>query len=258
MIVGFYISPISPSNISDPREIKLAGAKSGAYSVVVTQQYQWIDMGAIDIKEFYGNFMDYRTNVAIYLPFIGTQQLDIQSFMSGMISLKYFVDFATGTAVAFIMSKRGNLDGVIYQYSSNLYSEIPLTYQSSNSLKQSLISTGLSAGAALLNPSVSTVESTVSSAVNAMFQKMPIQSTSDLKTNAGFLSVKQPYLIFERPLPSVSANFKKDRGYMSNISGPLSEFYGYTEVLYAEISGIPCTEEERLRIKNLLTEGVYL
>lgn len=255
VVVGLYISPCTPSQQTSNVEIKLAGKHSGAYAGKVIANYDYIDMGFLNLSEFYGNFMDYKTQMSIYIPFVGVKPIDINCFMGGRIHLRYLVDYATGTAVAYVSSARGSLNGIIYQFECNIYSEIPLTYQSANALKQSLLNAGI--GVVTGNPAKA-AQGIASSATNALFSSIPIETSGRLTTNAGFISSRQPYLIIQRPMPSNAAGFKSDRGYMSNVTARLGDLNGYTEVYYCNLSGISCTEEERERLMNLLKTGVYL
>lgn len=256
VIIGLYISPCSPQELSEATEIKLAGKASGSYSSKVLNNYSTLDFGYLELSEFYGNFVDYKTTTQIYIPYVGVKTVDINNFMTGRIYLRYIVDFSTGTAVAFISSLRGNLNGVIYQYECNIFSQIPLTYQSANSIAQTIITAGIGALSAPTPTALAT--GLASSATNAIFQQPQIENSGRLTTNAGFISVQQPYLIIQRPMPSNAAGFKSDRGYMSNVTARLGDLNGYTEVYYCNLSGISCTEEERERLMNLLKTGVYL
>ena len=47
-------------------------------------------------------------------------------------------------------------------------------------------------------------------------------------------------------------------GYLCNITGTIGNFHGYAEITGADLSAIPCTEDEKTMIKAALETGVYL
>lgn len=259
LIVGCYVSRISPTNIGGMSEIKLAGHGTNINSDFVSNQYEFIDCGTLNISEFYGNFLDYQSEVKIYLPYIGERSIDINEFMAGSIQVKYALDFATGICVAFIYIVKGNLQAVLYQFSGNFLSQIPISSVDNRSIISSGISLALSGASVLAKPSASSVFGVVNSATNFLESKASVQHTGGLSGNSGYMAIQYPYLIFNRPIQSMSEGFKQDRGYTSNIYAEhLSELSGYTEVSYMDLSTIPCSESERDNILSLLKEGVYL
>lgn len=257
-IVGLYMSPLLPTNVTQS-DIKIAGKDTGVNSVKVLNQYQYVSFGKIDINNFYGNFLDYSIKATIYLPYVGYRDLNIDVFTGGIIYLDYLVDFATGNCVAFLRSENGNLKSVVEQFSGSIYSEISLTSQDARALAGALINSAISLGSSVVshNPAVA-VSGLSSSVLNAISTNKSISHSGSLTLNSGFLSVQKPYITFYRPTPSVSRGMQKDVGYMSNIYSKLGDLKGFTKVLYIDLSGITCTDEERERLDTMIKEGVYL
>jgi hypothetical protein len=74
-----------------------------------------------------------------------------------------------------------------------------------------------------------------------------------------------PTIIFERPsLPEGfdalgrSDQYAHSEGYACCISGSLSEFTGYTEILNVDLAGFDATITEKNMIRSVLAGGVYL
>lgn len=257
LIVGCYVSRISPTNIGGISEIKLAGHGTNINSDFVSNQYEFIDCGTLNISEFYGNFLDYQSEVKIYLPYIGERSIDINEFMAGSIQVKYALDFATGICIAFIYIVKGNLQAVLYQFSGNFLSQIPISSVDNRSIISSGISLALSGASVLAKPSASSVFGVVNSATNFLESKASVQHTGGLSGNSGYMAIQFPYLIFNRPIQSMSEGLLKDKGYMSNIYYKLGDLTGYTEVSHIDLNTIPCSSVEREEIRNLLNSGIY-
>ena len=108
-------------------------------------------------------------------------------------------------------------------------------------------------GAAILGGAgISAISSVTSS-------KITTQRSSALSGNPGILDDFVPYIILHRPVQSLAKDFRKFKGYPSNITATLSSVTGYTEVEYVNLQNIPnATSAEMDEIKNLLSKGVLL
>jgi hypothetical protein len=63
-------------------------------------------IGEVDIKDYFDGFPDFEsTNIYIYLPYIGTYQLDTEAVMQGQIAVDYTADSYTGDCLAWIWTK---------------------------------------------------------------------------------------------------------------------------------------------------------
>lgn len=60
------------------------------------------DMGEFEISQRYYNWRDYKCEITLMLPFIGTLQLDPQLYVGHTLSVKYSLDWVTGTCTAYI------------------------------------------------------------------------------------------------------------------------------------------------------------
>ena len=67
---------------------------------------------------------------------------------------------------------------------------------------------------------------------------------------------KKPYLIIEYPTSQFSTRYPKEKGLPLNVEGTLGQFGGLTIAENPILNSIPCTENEKIRIKNALKEGL--
>lgn len=258
MIVGVYLSPIQPSEISaTASDIYIGGKKADSESKKVLNEYETISCGSVHLKEYFGNFLDYQTECIIYLPYIGYRTLNVNSFMTGEIYLYYIVDLLDGTCVAFVKAKRDRFESIILSAVGNVYYRIALTAENNLQIINSIVSAGLNVASPTKNP-VNKFSDIASSALNIVNAQSEIDSIGNLSVNSGFLSIQTPFLIIMRPIQSMSAGFQKDKGYTSNIYSKLGNLRGYTEVEYINLSDIDCTQEERDRLYSILTSGFYI
>ena len=89
------------------------------------KDYPYIDCGSIAISKKYNNFLDFYpfTKVMLYLPFIGTVELNTNQVMDKVISIKYSIDILTGKCCAFVLDDNEFVIGV---YNGNMGISIPL------------------------------------------------------------------------------------------------------------------------------------
>lgn len=57
--------------VSTSETVRIGNTDSNIQGNRIVKQFQEIDFGNIDITEYYGNTLDYNTELSIYLPFIG-------------------------------------------------------------------------------------------------------------------------------------------------------------------------------------------
>ena len=238
--------------------ICIVNADSGITAPRVVKQFQEIDFGDLQITEYYGNSLDYETDIAIFLPFIGEKTLSCADIMGGTINLKYRVDILTGACVAIISTVRVQngvtLKSVLYTFSGDMSNEVPLTASQNNFLK-SLVS----------NPT--DVEKTLTTAATGGALSMiggishSYSHTGSIGGNVGFLSVLTPYLIIRRPVNVKPANYEKTFGYPACTSDTLANQTGYCRYkeCYYDNKYLDLEKDVADEILNKLkTKGVYI
>lgn len=261
-----------------PTAIERANVKIGNYTpypaipLTRIKQYATLYCGSVDVPEFWGNALDYNgggTKLEIYLPYIGTRELDPDDFVGGRCHVTYNVDMLTGACVAQIRANRsdtdsGSIDSVLYVFSGMCGVEIPLS-GSSHGLTVSNIIAGIAAvGGAVVSvvsggsalPALGAVAGAAGS-VAANANKQQVSRTGGISQNAGIMSPQKPYLIISRPVQQTPDQIKRFSGFPSYVTGELSGFSGFTKVFRVHVD-ITATEAERDEIENLLKQGVIL
>lgn len=238
--------------------IWIGNADSGISAPRVVKQFQEIDFGDLQITEYYGNSLDYETDIAIFLPFIGEKTLSCVDIMGGTINLKYRVDILTGTCVAIISAVRVQNDvtlkSVLYTFSGDMSNEVPLTASQNNFFK-----------ALVSNPT--DVEKTLTTAATGGALSMiggishSYSHTGSIGGNVGFLSVMTPYLIIRRPVNVKPADYEKTFGYPAYTSVTLENQTGYCRYkeCYYDNSFYTLEKDVSDEILNKLkTKGIYI
>lgn len=140
-IINFYELPIAiPSSDKSSKDFKLGFLSLGRNIAYTNKTLYTVDMGSIEIEELYGNSLDYRAVVQIYLPYIGYKQLDARGVMGKTLNLKYNIDIFTGNCVAQIY-----VDGnILYQFNGNMAYQLPIGH--TNISNQALSAIGNAVG----------------------------------------------------------------------------------------------------------------
>ena len=137
LIYGLNIIPMSLYDaglIGGTESVVVGMINTGIKMDYLTSQWVELDCGTIDIEETWGAYLDYDpyTKLDIYLPYIGYRPLRVDDFMPGSIHVKYKIDLLTGACCAQISSTKSDehgdtLDSVIYQFTGNCATQIPVT-----------------------------------------------------------------------------------------------------------------------------------
>lgn len=257
-IINFGILPLSLPTTIDTN-VKIGGISAGISMDKVNSQFMVFDCGSIDVSEYWGNCMDYapHTKISIYCPFSGIQSISVDDIMGNTISLKYYIDVLTGSFNAMLAS--GN--HVLYSWGGNMMLNCPISMSNWFNTYTGVIESGLSlisgGTSAVMNP-VSALSGIMSTATNVMNSKPTIGRTGGMNSASGFLGIRTPYLIIERPRQSLAEDYSTFRGYPSNITDTLGNLKGYTEVESIHLENISATSAECDEIISLLNGGVIL
>ena len=262
VILGLSIVPVEiPSD--GVREVKCGNVSTGVSMNHASSQYVVVDCGSINITEYWGAYLDYSpyTKIQIYLPYCGTHSLDIDDVMGRNIHVIYHVDVLSGSCVAYIKCTGKNLSSVLYEFSGNVSSQLPVTGENFTRLIQTAISSvstlastvatgGLTAPIAI--GAVSSLASTVGNS------KPEIERSGSVSGSVGLMGIQKPYFILTRPRQCIPSNYHKYSGFPSMLTRELSKVKGFTIVDKIFLKNISASESEIEEIKNILKEGVIL
>lgn len=260
-IIGLFMLPISPTTTSS-NGIYLGRINVNTISPArVTKQYVVLDMGTLNISELYGNYLDYaNSRISIYLPYIGTADIDVQEVNGGTVQLQYIVDVFTGACVANVKCTKitnapwgmSYANSSVHSYSGNMAIQLPISAASFDTMTQGLINVGLGLGTntpAVAMQGIGQVSQGFSGDVT---------TRGSLSSNTGKLGYQTPYLMFTRPIESRPAKLGALHGYSAGVGGKLSQFSGYVECSDVKLDGVTATENEINEIESLLKSGVYV
>ena len=282
-IVDCFTIPIAP-DVSGTGDIVIGGKPlTGLITNIVSNRFKSVNCGTLTgdaTREYFGGFPDYATTkIAIYLPYIGYQQLAPEMVLNCSLSLEYRVDCMTGDCVAILTSVRNdgkfNYNGVSYLFNGNCASKIPLT-ASTGAGTSDYISTAISglsgvatgvASMAMGNPlgaigAISSGANTINS-IMSMSDKIGMQIKGGFSGSKGQLSPQTPYLIFNRPVMENGANNEYFQlcGIPSNDYARVEQCFGFTKALECIVTDTNfenATNDEKQEIYNLLKSGVIV
>lgn len=227
---------------------------NGAEGTLISQQFIRVDCGTLEVKKKWGGAIDYQTDVSIFLPFIGEQSLNANEVIGSTLHVIYTVDILSGSCIASIRVIKDNLDAVLYQFSGNMSSNYPITSADYATVFSGALQLAVGVGSL---PSSGGVLSLVSATSN-MLSGADVKRTGSLSSSAGFMGIKKPYIILSRPIQSLPENYNSFYGYVSNITMKLKDCEGYTKIDLVHIDNVPCMEEEKTRLLQILKEGIII
>lgn len=259
-IMGFGMIPYYHN--PDGTEYPTIGTwKSGQLMSYTSSDTIIFNYGSLKVQEAYGNYLDYKgTTMSIFLPHIGYKDIDAQLVMGCTITLKYIIYMATGDIVAYMYSD----NHLIYQWAGNCIMLIPVTHTDHTNVVASAINVAGKMAGHMASAVSETGGTPFSgdmglSALNSVagMNKPQLLTAGNISGTAGFYSARQAYLIISRPM-AVAENtnqYAHDYGLPSAEKATIRACKGFTKFANIEVSGIPCTDNERQEIKNILTGG---
>lgn len=199
----------------------------------------------------------YSGHCAINIPI---SSADFSSYVSAAINVaKLAIGAATAGAggaamaaaqVAGTEQQTGNMTAFHPQGGSS--PNLPAIYQG-QSQQPPPSQTTTSASFAGLSPA--NVSNTVGEIMNA---KPHVEHSGSFSGNTGYLGVRRPFVIIERPNMCMPENYQALNGFPAMITMELSSCKGFTRVQQVQLTGMTATNPEQAEILELLKSGVIL
>lgn len=199
----------------------------------------------------------YSGHCAINIPI---SSADFSSYVSAAINVaKLAVGAATAGAggaamaaaqVAGSEQQTGNMVSLQSQGGSS--PNLPAIYQGQPT-QPPPSQTTTSASFAGLSPA--NVSNTVGEIMNA---KPHVEHSGSFSGNTGYLGVRRPFIIIERPNMCMPENYQALNGFPAMITMELSTCKGFTRVQQVQLTGMTATNPEQAEILELLKSGVIL
>lgn len=257
----------------------------------------YLDMGSYYITPHYGDYRDYKeTMLTLMLPWCGIMQLDPVLYMGHTLSVKYAIDFVTGTVTAYIYRDALIMDSA----NGKIGVDIPLSAVANGSYQVAITNAiyqikeaetarmwaGLGVAGGLIGTAVSAVSGNllgaaagIAGTISAATKLGQISDKIDnleynmdhTQPRVGQISSASPLnactedrrvqllIIRHKMLEGFDATaYGKSTGYACSMSGLLGEFKGFTKCSSIDLSGLNCTDAEKTMINNLVKQGVRL
>ena len=261
-IIGLGVVPVRP-NLGGSKNVTFGDVDSGVGMSYISSEYVEKNMGSVSIDLLYDSFMDYQTSIQIYLPYIGFRQLQPDDIIGGSISVTYHINVIDGGCTAYISH---STRGVLYQYSGSCIANVPLSAINYSGAIQNAVSAAINGAAVVAGIATGAAPVTMmgaaglaSNAANlALNSKPDVQRSGTVSGSAGLMGIQRPYVVIERANISVPNNRNKFVGNTTNVTMLLSSCSGFTMIDEIHLDGVPCTENERDELYQILKKGVIL
>lgn len=257
LIVSLNVLPFTPTS-NGSGSIKIGSIDTNIPSSIITQQFQTFNCGTLSINEFFGNSLDYSpyTKIQLFLPYVGIIDLDTDDVMNADVTIEYGIDVFSGEFFAQVKSNKHafNLNSVLYTYTGNMASNLPISAKNYSNIMRSLTMSAI--GMATGSAGIADVASGVASSV--VGTKPTTQRAGNMSNSGSYVGIKTPYLIITRPIQSLPKNYADYVGYPSNITAYLYQLEGFTKISKVITNTLNCTQEEQDEIITLLKDGVIL
>lgn len=91
-----------------------------------------------------------------------------------------------------------------------------------------------------------------------MTAKPHVEHSGSFSGNSGYLGVRRPYLIIQRPNMCMPSQYQQFNGFPSMITEELSGLKGFTRVQQVQLTGMSATNPEQAEILEMLKSGVII
>lgn len=297
-IVSLQYVPISGINTGTSTTVKLGTHDTGIQCQTAKTSLKVDCGNYEIFPRFGNTWIDRTTKITLYLPFCGSVNLDPEVYMGKTINVEYLIDLTTGTCTAIVSFTSNGLRIISDTASGSCAMDLPVTgiqqqtlnsqlFNASESVKQLKVNNSFKGFNSILNGAMALGNNNPASAISGVlgagqdiyniFQSEKIADynlqhtmipTKMIGTSGGLTGAMLEYyptIIFERPslpegfdLLGRSEQYAHTEGYSCCISGSLSEFTGYTEILNVDLAGFDATVTEKNMIRSVLAGGVYL
>ena len=228
-----------------------------------------VDGGTLHLQAYYGNYADFTSmTYQLYVPFVGFTTLRACDVVNKTLHLYYAVDFATGSAVAFVNSD----DKLIYTSPCTVAGKIPLSTSDRNS---QMINNTLSVLGGLSGLLGGVASGNVGGGVGALMGGLGGLQMQTNYSNKGSLSSVNIYKL----IPAFIERTRYDLFFPSNDSAYINAKYqtaagapstqfdtllncvdagGFVQSDVVYLTSQTATETEKQQIIDLIKSGIYL
>lgn len=291
-IVSLQFMPVKDMGIPlENTSVHLGKYNTGISASVAKTSIRY-DCGDYEVYPVFGdNWIDREMQISLYLPFCGTINLEPETYINKTINVEYMIDLTTGSCSAVVSFSGDNGKRIITDVASGTCAiDLPVTgiqqqtlnsqlFNASETTKQLKVNNAFKGFRSLMG-AVSSLNGDPMGSINSIlgagqdiyniFQgekiadynlhhtMLPTKMIGTSGALTGAMCELYPTIIFSRPTLGYNENFAHCQGFACCITGALTEYTGYTEVINPDLSGFAATAAEKEMIKSLLASGVYL
>lgn len=237
-----------------------ARTMTGILARKISSEYVTIDMGTIETGRIFKNYIDLMTGCKIFLPFYGFVDLAPEYWNGCTLHVKYKFNVIDGSFMAYIKASNcyySKLDGIIGQYSGTACVHIPTTGNNYSTMFSTLIGSGAGLAASVASGNIGGVASNAVNVANALGSVGQSSGGGSYNASSSFMSMRQPFLQIEIPVPSFSVQYAPESGLPSNVAYELGSLRGLVKCDNPKLNFV-CSEQEAKEIIAALQEGVII
>lgn len=240
-ILKIHALPVIPT--PDTRaDLYIGNVKLLENRYILSNQFYELDCGIIQCPYYYQTALDLEeTSAEIFLPFIGTETLDIKEILGAQLSLKYRIDAVTGNCLAILYVDKSeygtHTQCPLYTYTGNCSLEFPMSQRTVDSMAAGSSMLGGVIGAvgslASGNPLgfVGAIGSLVGGAVGSeRASRVQTRRSGQSAGALGWMGCLTPYLTICRPIRVNPGQYEKHYGYPAFYNRKLQDCKGFTVV----------------------------
>lgn len=261
-IVSIHLIPVDVKS-GALEDIKVGPrTMTGILARPITSDVIEFDCGTIHVDEYYTNAVDYMTSCKLFLPYFGIVPLKPEFWQSADLQVKYVWNIMDGSFIAKVYSTikrhQSPCKTLIGQYSGCACVHMPLSGANYANMFAQLAgaSAGLAAGAASGN--VALAATSAMAIGNSPASVGEMQQSNPYNASSAFYGHARPYLIIERPISHYSTRYNIEKGMPLLVSKTIGSCTGFTQAEDIILDGIPCTQAEKEKIRQMFKSGVII
>ena len=276
-IFGLHILPYTGFAGTATANPRIGTHNFTATLTLASDEFITVDYGTVYIPFVYDGAENYApySDAKIFLPFIGTKDIDINVIQGSQCNLKYNISLVTGDIYAYMYcqwaGKWGSADiaqGVshlMYSWQGNCAATIPLSHLDSTNYISGAMQiaggiTSLVAGAATSNPMAIMGGASALSQGRAELGRTSIVTSGNISGMAAFMGSREPYFIISRPIVAFSAAYNHYLGQRSNAIQRIGDLRDgtFTMMRNVDLAGVSATGDELNELMSILKGGFYI
>lgn len=277
-VIGLMELYCTPTD-NGTKTIRSGFLDSGISSATISR-YTEINCGTIFVPEYYNNYFDYSpySKCHVYLPFVGIVELNVDDIVGHGVNITYKIDEYNGSCIAQVtVAKYTEVNGepveysdLMYQFSGNCAVELPLAGGTQSAIRAGMIQAaayglssaigGIVSGAAgNIGGAISGLASGAAGAISSLVSaKSSVQHSGSFGSSFGALGCKIPFITITRPKQLAVYNYPELYGYPAHCAVTIGACTGFLRVREVNVRSATASDEEKMKIEEMLKAGVYV